>query len=114
MAIAKPKFLNPEITHYYTGLTMELWQKSPQRVSWARDLIQHQHFKELLSMIQNEVPIPDLKNTERAALDAATVVGYLSCANMLIRMTQRLGKLNEEPEPTYPEPKESEEVLELQ
>lgn len=89
------------VTTLYSGLTLTAWQASNSRVEWARQQMATRQFRDMISVLQNGLPQPNIHNPDGLAAAGAFTAGYLECLNTLLAMTVAPERPIEAVEATY-------------
>lgn len=98
--------------HLWSGTTLDAWRSSDTRVSYAQSLFRHPLFREMLSVLNNTLPVPDVSDASRAALEGARVRGYQQAVAVLLQMAKPLETPGPAIEANYDTPVENLEPTE--
>lgn len=96
----------------FTTLSLAQWRASDERVKYAAGLMETPLFRQLLGVLQNEMPrvYPrEGTNAVEAQFALNIVPGYQRCLETLLLTAKRIEEPAEMPNETYPNPAEQPE-----
>lgn len=76
------------------------------RVKFATKLLASRLGQDMLAVLQNTMPVPDISDATRAGLEGARVRGYMQAVHTILQMQVPLPSQMPLPEPTYDTPVE--------
>lgn len=85
----------------WSNLTLDAWRASNVRVQFATKLMASRMGQDMLAVLQNTMPVPDISDATRAGLEGARVRGYMQAVAVLLQMQVPLPVQMPMPEPTY-------------
>jgi len=85
----------------WSSLTLEQWRLSEIRVNFAAKLLASNLGRDMLAVLQNTMPPPDISDASRAAIEAGRVRGYMQAIATLMQMQVPTIGVKDLPEPTY-------------
>ena len=85
----------------WSTLTLDGWRTSDVRVKFATKLFSSRLGQDMLAVLQNTMPPPDVSDASRAAIEAGRVRGYMQAMATLMQMQVPGVTIAELPEPTY-------------
>lgn len=90
-----------QIRTLHGGIDLPTWQQSSSRTDWAKELFRTRMGKDLISVLRNEIPRPQMDNEHIAAMSGAAVRGYMICLDTLLALAEEPKKQPTLPEATY-------------
>ena len=96
---ARPVIYN--IIPQYNGMTLESWRASRPHIEWFRELLATPRFRDVLAVLNNTRPVPEITSTEVAALHGARARGYHEALAVLLELANEPPKDTLFPEPDY-------------
>lgn len=85
----------------WSNLTLEAWRGSDVRVKFAAKLLASNLGKDMLAVLQNTMPVPDISDATRAGLEGARVRGYMQAIHTILMLQVPVVTMNVLGEPTY-------------
>ena len=71
------------------------------RVKFATKLLASKLGQDMIAVLQNTMPVPDISDATRAGLEGARVRGYMQAIATLLQMQVPMPNVQAMPEPTY-------------
>lgn len=75
----------------WTGITLDEWCASPDRVKFVEDILSSALGKDMMSVLVATAPVPDISDATRAGLEAARTRGYQQAIAVLLKMAEFSG-----------------------
>lgn len=91
----------PKLALPWSNLTLDAWRANDVRVKFAAKLFSSGLGKDMLAVLQNTMPVPDISDATRAGLEGARVRGYMQAVATLLQMQAPLPVVQPMPEATY-------------
>lgn len=85
----------------WSNLTLDAWRASDVRVKFAAKLLASRLGQDMIAVLQNTMPVPDISDATRAGLEGARVRGYMQAIHTILMMQTPAAIVSELPEPTY-------------
>ena len=85
----------------WSHLTLDGWRSSDVRINFATKLFSSKLGQDMIAVLQNTMPVPDISDAARAGLEGARVRGYMQAIATLIQMQVPLPAVQALPEPDY-------------
>jgi len=78
-----------EICHRWKGMTMADWRKKPEHIDWLRELQKDDRFRDFMSVLMNNLPVPDNGD----AFQAGVTKGYSRCLSNIVAMLEPMTEI---------------------
>jgi hypothetical protein len=85
----------------WSHLTLESWRASNVRVNFASKLLASRLGQDMIAVLQNTMPVPDISDATRAGLEGARVRGYMQAIHTILMMQTPAAIVSDLPEASY-------------
>lgn len=82
-------------------MNLTLWRGTSVRGEWLREMLQQKPGREMLAVLQSQMPVPLCSTMEKTALAGAETAGYARCLAVLRLMAEETKPKKEEVEVDY-------------
>jgi len=68
----------------WSGLTLQDWKRKREHIDWLRGLFTDDRFRDFMSVLNNETPIP----TSGMPFQAGVTAGHAHCMQVILQMAE--------------------------